>query len=259
MNPWLILGPGGMVAVGVLSVVYWFRRSRSALMFFLFGGAVWAISVAPKFLMDYTVTPQFSTWLLGSSLGMTGFLAAMGLYVGLRTGLFECGASYVAFARTRLRGASPDEATAFGVGFGATEAIVLAVPSLMQMVAFLTNPGLVDMLPPEQRAYLLGQMSAPTWIVLAPIMERAFTLLAHLFSALLVYASVRLGRPGLFVWSVAYKSALDAAVPYLQWYLSTSTNPASIYLVEVWVVIFGVAGLVGSIRLRRELRESSLE
>jgi hypothetical protein len=29
-----------MVAVGVLSLVYWFRRSHAALRFFLFGGAV---------------------------------------------------------------------------------------------------------------------------------------------------------------------------------------------------------------------------
>lgn len=259
MNPWLILGPVGMVAVGVLSVVYWFRRSHSALRFFLFGGAVWAVSVAPKFLMDFTVTPGISSWLLLVTPGLMAYLAVLGLYVGLRTGLFECGASYVAFARTSLRGASQDDATAFGVGFGATEAIVLAVPSLMQMVAFLSNPGLLEMLSPEQRAYILEQLSSPTWMVLAPIMERAFTLLGHLFSALLVYASVRLGRPRLFVLSVAYKSALDAAVPYLQWYLSTSTNPASIYLIEVWVVIFGVVGLLGSIRLRRELRESSLK
>jgi len=120
-----------MVAVGVLSVVYWFRRSRSALRLFLFGGAVWAVSVAPKFLMDYTVTPGISSWMLQATPGLMAYLAVIGLYVGLRTGLFECGASYVAFVKTRLRSASTDEATAFGVGFGATEAIFLAVPSLM--------------------------------------------------------------------------------------------------------------------------------
>ena len=40
MNIWLILGPMGMVVVGALSIVYWFRRSHAALRLFLFGGAV---------------------------------------------------------------------------------------------------------------------------------------------------------------------------------------------------------------------------
>ena len=77
MNPWLILGPMGMVAVGLLSMVFWFRRSHAALRYFFFGGAFWAVAVAPKFLMDYTVTPWFSSWLQGSSLGMNGFLAVI--------------------------------------------------------------------------------------------------------------------------------------------------------------------------------------
>ena len=36
---------------------------------------------------------------------MIGYLAVMRLYVGLRTGLFECGVSYITFIRTLLEGA----------------------------------------------------------------------------------------------------------------------------------------------------------
>ena len=155
MNPWLMLGPAGMVAVGLGSISYWRRRSHASLRAFLFGGLVWALSVAPKSVMDLTVTPMLSLK-LDSSLGSMGALAALGLYVGVRTGLFECGATYLAVERTRLRDASLDEATAFGVGFGATEAVLLEIPSLIQMAAFLANPSLIDVIPPEQRAFVIN-------------------------------------------------------------------------------------------------------
>ena len=105
--------------------------------------------------MDLTVTPMLSSR-LDSSLGSMEALAALGSYVGIRTGLFECGAKYLAVERTRLRDASLDEATAFGVGFGATEAVLLEIPSLIQMAAFLANPSLIDVIPPEQRAFVIN-------------------------------------------------------------------------------------------------------
>ncbi|KON30626.1 hypothetical protein AC482_03430 [miscellaneous Crenarchaeota group-15 archaeon DG-45] len=250
MNPWLILGPSGMIAVGLASIALWQRRSRTALGYPLLGGTVWCVSIAPKLVMDYTVTPRLSS-LLMSSLGLAGGLAALGVYVGLRTGLFECGFTYLAIDRTSLREASADEATAFGVGFGATEAVILALPSLVQLVSFMVNPALIDALPPGYREALLAQLDAPTWIVAAPVLERAFTLFAHLFTALLIFAAVRRKRIRLFLCAFAYKSVLDAVVPYLQWALASSASPATVYLAEVWVVLMGSIGIIGSIRLRR--------
>lgn len=250
MNPWLILGPAGMILVGVASVIYWWRRSRVSIRYFLLGGLLWAMSVAPKFVMDLTVTPALSLLML-SSLGLMGALFAIGAYVGLRTGLFECGFTYLAVGRTGLRGASLDEATAFGVGFGATEAIILGLPSVIQLASFMANPSLIDTIPPEQRALLLEQLSASTWLVLAPILERAFTLFAHLFAALLVFDSVRRSRIQPFLLAFVYKSALDAAAPYLQWVLGSGENLVVVYLAELWVVAFGAIGILGIMRTRR--------
>jgi len=250
MNPWLILGPTGMILVGVASVIYWWRRSRVPIRYFFIGGLLWAISIAPKFVMDLTVTPALSILML-SSLGLMGALFAIGAYVGLRTGLFECGFTYLAVGRTGLRGASLDEATAFGVGFGATEAIVLGLPSVIQLASFMANPSLIDMIPQEQRALLLEQLSASTWLVLAPILERAFTLFAHVFTALLVFDAVRRSRIQPFVLAFVYKSVLDAAAPYLQWVLGSSGSLLVVYLAELWVVAFGAIGIFGITRTRR--------
>lgn len=256
MNPWLMLGPAGMVAVGLGSISYWRRRSHAPMRAFLFGGLVWAPSVAPKSLMDLTVTPMLSSR-LDSSLGSMWALAALGLYVGVRTDLFECGATYLAVERTRLRDASLDEATAFGVGFGATEAVLLGLPSLIQMAAFLANPSLIDAIPPEQRALVISQLGAPTYVVFAPIMERAFTLFAHLFAALLIFSAVQGGRSRLFLLAFLYKTVLDAPVPYIQWLMRTSATWMIVYLAEVWVALMGATGLVGSIRQGGRLDEIS--
>ena len=117
MNPLLIFGPFGMVAVGLISIIIWKVRSNVALKYFLLGGLIWGISIALKLAMDYTVTPRLSRW-AKNAYGITGMLIILGVYVGLRTGLFECGFTFLAFSKTKLRKANLEEATAFGVGFG---------------------------------------------------------------------------------------------------------------------------------------------
>lgn len=251
MNPWLILGPSGMVAVGVLSIVFWIRRSRVSLRYFLWGGIMWAVAIVSKIIMDYTVTPPLSSTLV-SSFGIVGGLVVIGIYVGLRTGLLECGFTYLATDRTGLKKASSDEATAFGVGFGAAEAILIGLPSLVQLVSFITNPSLIDMIPPDLREAVLAQLDTPTLFVFAPILERAFTLFAHVFTALLVFASVKQRRFQLFLLAFIYKSVLDAVAPYMQWVLSSSYSVATVYLLEGWVVLMGAFGFIGSVRVRRD-------
>jgi len=243
-----------MIAVGVLAVLCWRRKTGVALKFFMQGGLWWGVAMAPKFAMDLTVTPGLSSWLF-SNHGFTVTLVVMGLYVGLRTGLFESGAALLAFNREGLRDSSVDEATAFGIGFGAVEAIFLALPSLIQIAAFNLNPTLVEELPLEQLMQVLTQLNAPTWVVGAPIIERAFTMAAHLYAALLVYSYVRREDNRLLIQAVVYKSVLDAMVPFLQVILS-SGGFGMVYVVEVWVVILGSVGLWGSMRLREGFSEA---
>jgi len=258
VNSLLLLGPIGMILVGVVSWVYWWRRTGANPRLFLLGGVVWAVSIAPKFIMDYTVSPAIYSWLYAAG-GLAGTLVIGGLYVGARTGLFECGATYLAADRSSLRDASAEDAAAFGIGFGATEAVVLAVPSLIQMVSLLTNPGLLDALPLDQRVTILAQLNSPTWLAAVPIVERAFTLLAHLYASLLAISAVRPGLRRRLLWAVVYKGAVDVPVPYFQWLLSTSTS-AIFYLIELWVVALGTIGLFLSIRMIREWpRESELQ
>jgi len=242
-----------MVSVGLVAVLYWRRRTGAPLRLFFQGGLWWGVAMAPKFLMDLYITPSLSSWVF-SGFGLVAALLGMGLYVGLRTGLLESAAVLLAFNREGLNDLSVDEAIAFGIGFGALEAMFLGVPSLIQIAAFNLNPGLVESLTLDQLMQLLVQLNAPTWVVGAPIIERGFTLLAHVYATLLVYRGVKDEDSRSILTAIAYKSALDAMVPLMQWLLS-SGGFGIVYVVEIWVVIMGLVGLWGSRRLIDEMSD----
>ena len=251
MNPFVLIGPAGMVAVGALSMVYWRRRSGAHGRFFFLGGCFWLLAVIPKYILDLALTTRLSWWLYGS-LGLSWTLALLGAYLGVRTGLLESAAAYVAVKRTELRRASVDEVIAAAIGFGGTEALALGLPALLQMATYMVAPGQLELLDWRRHVEMVAQLSAPTWIVAAPIIERAFVLPAHVLSFLLIYAYVERGRLRLLLYAFAYKGLLDFPTAYFQWLLAGGSL-VTVYWVDVWVALLGCVGLLWSVRLRRRL------
>ena len=249
MNPFLVFGPLGAVAVGLLSVAVWKVRSKVDVKYFLIGGLLWGIAIAPKLAMDYTLTPRLSIW-AKSTYGITGMLIILGIYIGLRTGLFECGFTFLVFSRTSLKNASLKEAIALGVGFGAFEAILIGLPSLMQIVTIILNPSLLESLPPAQKEMIESSLNSPTWIAVVPLIERTFTLFAHIFAALLVYISATQCKPSFLFAAILYKTTLDALVPYIQTIINISM-PITLLEAEAWIIIMGFLALAGTVHLRK--------
>ena len=244
MNPLLIFGPVGMILVGIFSITLWKLKKHVKMKYFFLGGLVWIGTIIPKIVMDYTVTPRLYEW-AAVTYSLAGMLIILGAYVGLRTGVFECGLTYVTFSRSSLSKMSVDEITAFGIGFGAFEAMLVAIPSLMQIATFILDPSVLNLMPLPQRELLEAQLSFPTWVVGAPIVERVFALFVHTFAAMLVFLSAVRRRIDLFLEAFFYKSLLDALVPYIQTSLRPNISPVSIYLAEVWVVAMGSIAWVG--------------
>ncbi|MHC1564470.1 MAG: YhfC family glutamic-type intramembrane protease [Candidatus Hecatellaceae archaeon] len=252
MNPLLALGPIGMILVGVLSITFWKLKRKVGLKIFLAGGVVWAAAVAPKILMDYGLTPTLSRW-AALAYGPAGMMAIVGVYVGLRTGFFECGFTYWAFSRSRLKEMSVDEATAFGIGFGAFEAILLGVPALVQILTFIFNPSLLNTLPPLEKQIMEAQLSLPTWVVPAPIVERFLTMFIHIFTALLVFMSVRQRKASFFLAAFFYKGFVDGLVPYIRTVLQPAISPTGIYMAEAVIAVIAAAAIIGIFPARRYL------
>lgn len=252
-NPVLLVSGAGMISVGIFAVAHWARKTRVSAAPFVFGAAFWTAAIAPKLVLDLGLGRPLNSWLTSTFEPATAFVL-LSLYLGVRTGALESGFSYVAFLKTRLRSATFNEAAAFGVGFGATEAILLGFSSLLSILTFILNPALVDQVPEPQRALLLQNLNAPSIIVFPPIIERAFTLMLHLFASVLVYAAVTKNDLRYFGLSFLSRAGADALVPSLARFLSENwMSPLALYQAEIPVVVIGTLCLVGTIYVRRRL------
>jgi len=238
VNSLLLISPIGMLFVGLFAILWWKIKKKVKWKYFAFGALLWFIAIIPKFLMDYTITISILQWL--NVYGIVASLVIMGLYYGLRTGFFESGFSYMAIIKTRFRKMKLNDALAFGIGFGSIEAIALGCIGLINILVFILNPSLVNLLTPEQQTAL----NLPTIIVAAPVLERLFTLAVHIFSSLLVvYAVIKRKINYLFV-SILLKTLLDGMVPTLSYYFNLTTV-YGIYLAEIPVLIIGVISFYG--------------
>src|SRR5262249_20975547 len=118
----------GMMAVAIVTVVAWRARTHASWRFVGLGAAAWAVGVAlkvawavPTNRLILSAVKQAVGPMVGSAVGW--------LYIGLLTGIFECGITWLFVRATRLRQAGRNDAIAFGIAFGAVEALVVGIAS----------------------------------------------------------------------------------------------------------------------------------
>jgi uncharacterized membrane protein YhfC len=252
VNPYLIISPIGMILVGLIALVYWRRKTGVSWKFFGFGALLWVVAIGIKLAMDFTITTPFYLYLYSYS----AFVALIGLsiYVGLRTGLLESGLSYLGVAKTGFRTMTLNQALAFGIGFGAIEALALGLQTLLNLGVLLLDPQLAATLSPAQQASL----NAPTIVAFAAILERAFVLLIHVFASLLVVYSVVSGMLRYLVYSILFKTLVDGMLPALTTYISASTI-AGIYEIEVPIAALGVIAYFGTRWLMKKYPQAEVK
>lgn len=203
-SPLFLLAGAGVILVAIGSVLTWQRCTRPAWPYVGIGALAWTAGVALKFAWAIpTNKPVLSaiTRLLGPDLGPP----AGWLYTGLLTGVFECGATWVFVKKTRVREADPAQAVAFGLGFGAIEALLVGVVTL---VAFGIALLAFQHLPTDAQEKLLEGTSSP-WMTPLPIVERVSAIASHTVSCVLIVWSVQRRRAVWFWVSFAYKTLID--------------------------------------------------
>jgi len=135
VNPFLLGSGIGMVLVGILSVLYWKRKTNVEMNYFFYGGFVWLIAISIKVVMDYNLSPFLYDYI--SLYGILATLIVSGIYVGIRTGILESGISYFFVIKSKLKRAGWKEAIAFGIGFGATESLFVGFSSFSSILISL--------------------------------------------------------------------------------------------------------------------------
>ena len=188
---------------------------------FLWGVLAWLLGG----LATKAIVAQFLTDLIARSTGPRQWIT-----LGLLTGVFECGlvlllAAFVPSLRGR---ATWLRALAFGVGFGAAEALLVSIDGFL----------------PEGPV----APAEPTWDTLievgVPFVERFNAVAIHAFACALILLALRTRRQLPFLIAFAYKSLVDA--------LPTETlAPFGVLAIQSVYVAFGIAGLMGLIWLRR--------
>lgn len=241
MVGWLnLLSGAGMIAVGVIAVYVWRRRAGAE--YFLFGAVFWLAAIAIKVAMDLTVTAPFRE-LLPHTLAGT---LALGLYYGLRTGIFESGIPYVSVRAARLK-PTFSQAVAIGIGFGAAEAILLGFASLINVLVFILLPGYIDSLPQATQDALQMQFSLA--FIPVPALERLTTLINHVFATVLALYAIRAGWKWLAL-SMAIGIVIDGSIFWLAYFIPSS-SVAYIVALEAFVAAIAVVSLYGLSLLKK--------
>jgi uncharacterized membrane protein YhfC len=242
-NPMLLISGIGMVLVGILVPLYWQRKARPGANYFLMGAGVWIIAIAIKMVMDYTVTIPLNIFF--QPYGMVAVFVGMGLYLGLRTGILESGLSYTIILKTKLKKMNYKQGIAFGMGFGAIEALFLGVTSFINIAAFLMSPQIISMLPEATQTVILSQLNSSSWIVFGPIIERIAVMFIHIFSTLLVVYSIKSGKIKYLIISILFKTLVDGIIPWLVYSMRPLTDLPNAYIIEIPFIILALVSWFG--------------
>jgi len=242
VNNLLLLSGIGMMILGVLIPIYYWRTKKVAVKYFAFGAGVWILAISAKVMMDLTITASFNSYFIG--FGTLVFVIAYGLYLGLRTGFLESGLTYFAAIKTKLKNMNFKQVTAFGLGFGCFEAAVIGFFSFINILTFVLAPDLITTLPESQQSIVLEQLNQQTWVVGAAIVERLATIAIHVFTTVLVFYAIR-SMNKKYLWiSIGFKALLDGMIPAIT-YLYNPTTIWDWYSIEFLILALGFVAYFG--------------
>lgn len=255
MNPLFLLQGIGMVAVALLAVIWWRHLTGVHARNFLWGGLSWLLAMLGKGIAATSI-PRLTTRL---RILTPAYLSepALWLYIGLLTGVFECGVSLIVVRLIRrIQTADWREAVGYGLGFGGAEALLLGIYSTVILALVIMIP---DDLPPELLE-VVDSGNASLLAIPVPIVERVVVILLHVFSSILVVYAVQRQEWRWFWASFLYKTAIDTLAGYIQIsYGVQNLTLGGAWLVELLLLPFGVVALWGLIALRDRWRKVVLE
>lgn len=232
--PTVLIAGIGMILVAAGYVVY-AALHRLGWAYLGLGAAAWVGSIILKFAWAVPInTPVYEA--LHGALPERVATAIFSLYVGSLTGVFEVVGVWLLLRYTKLGRAPWRRALAFGIGFGAVEALWLGIGSLASVLTAMLAPAALPIGALEE----IVRQSSALYIVVPP-WERFFTVLVHIASnVLLFYAVARQQARWLWI-SFAYKTGIDTVAAAAQLY-GWLADLGGVWAVEAVVALFGLVG-----------------
>jgi len=192
-----------LVALGfTLGSWYW---SRARWRWWWAGAGVWAVGVGLKIGWALLLNKPILHG-LEAVLPRTAYVIVGGLYVGVLTGIFEIGATYLAARIWRRLAATAPRAMFVGVGAGSFEAVLLGTVGLAGTLVVVS--GLPGTEPALAAVALVPATTPVVWLV-SPV-ERVIAILCHVSSRTLVLLGVATHRSSRFWYGFLLLTAVDA-------------------------------------------------
>lgn len=242
IHPIFYLTGIGMISVAAFSMIYVVINNISIGMFLL-GGISWIISVSLKIIWATSMNKQVLK-LLKDKLRGTISKALSWSYIGILTGIFECGfvLAFVYFLPT-LNQAEWINILGFGIGFGAFEALILGTSNVIYLVK---NKNIEDDIDNRFSLNMNNILMIPLGIV-----ERIFTLFIHVFSCVLIFIAVQ-ENSYLYFWvSFIFKSFVDAVAAWLilEKGIRNISKASQHWGYQLIFIILGLIALIGTINI----------
>jgi len=243
LTPIILIGTG-MVAIATAAIVF-ARRSGCPWRYLGFGALAWMVTVPflKQWLADLVEPVVYGAVYVPDALFAPGSLLFY-IYVGALTGLTEVLLIWLLLRYTRLGKAPWAKALAFGVGFGAFEALYLGYEYLASIVTVLANPQAVS----EAGLANLTLLNNPLFL-LAPIADRIGALLVHIFCCVLLFYGVASGQARWLWLSFVFKSLVDAIVGFA-YFWGTETLP-KLWTIEALILVLGGMAWWGVLQVQR--------
>jgi uncharacterized membrane protein YhfC len=236
ISPYILLSGIGMILVAAGYVIYAAVR-RLGWGYLGLGAGAWIATVVLKFVWAVPVNPSIYAALTGA-LPESLATVAFSIYVGSLTGFTEVLLTWFLLRYTKLGRVPWGRALAFGIGFGAVEALLLGANSVIGVVTAIVSPSALSLEALEQ----IASQTTPLYIA-APVWERFFTVLIHIFANVCLFYGVVRGRARWLWVSFVFKSAIDAVAAWAQFGLLSTVG--GLWIVEGIVAVFGIGGWLG--------------
>ena len=248
ISPLFFISGIGMVGVAVASAL-WIISLGATWSVLLLGGLAWIISVALKMAWAVPTTKPILNFLKSRlPVNLSGPISWS--YIGLITGIFECGIALAFVLKLPiLNQADWVNALAFGVGFGAVEALIVGLASLGHIGYYMFRP---ESIPEKKREEF---KITPNSLLMIPvgIVERAATLPIHIFTKVLIILAVQQNIYLLFWFSFGFKSLVDgiAGWMHLEKDIKNVTKASQMWAYESIFIVLALISLIGIIILQK--------
>jgi uncharacterized membrane protein YhfC len=212
-------------------------KCRSSFRWFFFGGLVWLVGVALKFLFAYFLNAPILAG-LENIFHETGYLVIGSLYIGSLTGIFEIGITLVFALLMRSMYADTCRAVGIGIGAGTTEALLIGLSQIGSFVIVYSGfSGSTEIL----SGVVSVSLNTPVFALVAPV-ERLLVILCHIASRAMVLYAVFRKKPSFFWAAFALMTAIDTVAGYV--HLSGLVNTISMWWIELTLVPFAILSIL---------------